>query len=72
LTGYDIKEWSQCDRLNSSWVDCPIFSKDNNSASGVEYFMNVAVLNPSSVDLSFAKVQVPHGKYKVEVYNLTI
>ena len=34
--------------------------------------MNVAVFNPSSVDVNYAKVQVPHGKYKVEVYNLTI
>ena len=34
--------------------------------------MNVAVFNPSSVDVNYSKVQVPDGKYKVEYYNLTI
>lgn len=33
--------------------------------------MSVAIQNPSTVDISSARIAVPHGHYKVEAYNKT-
>jgi len=35
------------------------------------YEMSVAIQNPSTVDMSSARIAVPHGHYKVEGYNKT-
>lgn len=57
--------WTQCFRTNSTYLDCPVSNYESN------YTMNVAVHNPSTIDLQEAKLAVPHGHYKVEVFNTT-
>ena len=52
--------WTQCDRSNSSYVDCPIKSfHDKNAAFEPNFNMTVAVHNPSSVDMHTARISVP-------------
>lgn len=66
-TSYDSEKegWRQCAKTNATYLDCPIakFAKKSN------YTMAVAVHNPSSMDLSTAKVAVPHGNYYVKYFD---
>lgn len=58
--------WDQCEFMNTTYVDCPVAQKVNETS----YTMNVAVHNPSSLDLESAKVPVPpESNYNVMVFN---
>jgi len=50
--------WYQCFRTNSTYLDCPVASMFNGS-------MNVAVQNPSTVDMLAVQFSMPKGTYKV-------
>lgn len=57
----------QCFKTNSTYLDCPVAEY----ASKEDYEMSVAIQNPSTVDMSSARIAVPHGHYKVEAFNKT-
>jgi hypothetical protein len=52
---------AQCSATNSTYLDCPIssFAEEDN------YKMNVVVHNPSTVDMTQARIAVPHGHFDV-------
>jgi hypothetical protein len=52
---------TQCFATNSTYLDCPI----SNFAREENYSMNVVVHNPSTVDMTEARIAVPHGHYDV-------
>lgn len=59
--------WDQCLFMNSTFADCPVAQKVNETEN---YSLNVAVHNPSSLDLESAKVSIPpHQNYNVMVFN---
>ena len=51
----------QCYATNSTYLDCPIA----NYAQEEGYKMNIAVHNPSTVDMTSARIAVPHGHFDV-------
>ena len=51
----------QCFASNSTYLDCPIA----NYAQDEDYKMNVVVHNPSTVDMTSARIAVPHGHFDV-------
>jgi hypothetical protein len=51
----------QCFTTNTTYVDCPIADYAQKS----NYKMNVAVHNPSTVDMTEARISVPHGHFDV-------
>jgi hypothetical protein len=51
----------QCFATNSTYLDCPV--ADYAQEEG--YTMNVAVHNPSTVDMISARIAVPHGHFDV-------
>jgi len=53
---------AQCFATNSTYMDCPI-SQYAETVS--DYFMNVVVHNPSTVDMKEARIAVPHGHFDV-------
>jgi len=55
--------WQQCLKTNSTYLDCPIADYDLSQP------ITVAVHNPSSLDVSVAKMAVPHGKFHVEKFD---
>ena len=57
--------WQQCFRTNSTYLDCPVVNYENET-----FTMNVIVHNPSSLDLSTARVAVPSGKYSASAFNM--
>jgi len=67
--GYAANEdWKQCLKTNSTYLDCPVASKSLNES----WSMNVAVHNPSTVDLKSLKVAVPEeANFDVTVFNST-
>mmetsp|Transcript_520 Transcript_520/g.544 ORF Transcript_520/g.544 Transcript_520/m.544 type:complete len:184 (+) Transcript_520:1075-1626(+) len=67
MSGLEADQWTQCSQTNSSYLDCPVASW--NATEGAQ--MTVAVQNPSSLDLSTAKIAVPHGHFKVQSFNPT-
>lgn len=56
-------ELSQCFKTNSTYLDCPI----SNFSEEESYTMTSFVHNPSSVDMSSARIAVPHGRFEVKV-----
>jgi len=57
--------WQQCFRTNSTYLDCPVANYENDT-----FTMNVIVHNPSTQDLSTARVAVPPGKYSAKAFNM--
>jgi len=69
-TGFQSKSgWLQCSRTNSTYMDCPI--EMVHSIFPMNYTMNVAMHNPSSLPMKSARMAVPHGHYDVKVFNKT-
>lgn len=62
------KDWSQCFKTNSTFLDCPI--ADFEKSDGYE--LTFAVHNPSSNPLNEVRIAVPTGydrRWTVQVYN---
>lgn len=59
------KNWEQCLRTNSTYRDCPIAKY----ATKEGYSMAAIVQNPSSLDLTSAKVAVPHAAFSAKVFD---
>lgn len=60
--------WQQCAKTNSTYLDCPIGQRD--AKEGLT--MDVAVHNPSSLDLNSLRVAVPEEiNFDVSVYNIS-
>jgi len=57
--------WQQCFRTNSTYLDCPVANYENDT-----FTMNVIVHNPSTQDLSTARVAVPPGNYSAKAFNM--
>jgi hypothetical protein len=57
--------WEQCLRTNSTYRDCPI----TKYATKEGYSMAAIVQNPSSLDLTSAKVAVPHAAFSAKVFD---
>ena len=55
-------DWMWCERLNGTYLDCPIASNQNKN------FLIVAH-NPSLVDQKYIKAKVSHGNYDVKVWD---
>lgn len=64
MTGIEAESWVQCAYNASSYFDCPTASMGNDS-------LYIAVQNPSSVDLSVARVLVERGTYNASRFNMT-
>ena len=56
-------ELSQCFKTNSTYLDCPI----SNYASEENYTMTTFVHNPSSLDMTSARIAVPHGNFDIKI-----
>jgi len=65
MTGIANQTWAECFRTNSTYVDCPVSAFEDQK----DYTMNVAVQNPSTIDMSQTVFAVPNGKYGVKVFN---
>lgn len=65
LSGFKTDDWQQCFRTNSTYLDCPV----NQVATNKTWTMNVAVHNPSTLDLSTAKIAVPPGEYSATAFD---
>jgi len=66
-TGLEMNpsEWRWCNRLNGTFVDCPIndyFGKD-------QFFVTLALHNPSTAYQKYTAIRVPNGKYDVKGWN---
>ena len=48
--------WQWCERLNGTYLDCPVSQSPNNN------FL-IAIHNPSMADQKYIKIKVPHGNY---------
>lgn len=69
MTGHSsFQDWQQCLAYNTTYVDCPI--ADHALDDG--YTMSVIVHNPSSVNLTQARIAVPHGNYLVESFDQSL
>lgn len=56
------EDWQQCLRTNSTYLDCPGAEQKGD--------WNVAVHNPSSLDLESAKISIADNmNYNVQVFN---
>ena len=58
-TGYNSSsQWTQCEKTNSTYLDCPVamYSPLSN------YTMSVAIQNPSTLNMTTARIAVPHGR----------
>lgn len=55
-------ELSQCFKTNSTYLDCPIAEYENEES----FKMTALVHNPSSLDMTYARLAVPHGKFDVQ------
>lgn len=55
--------WQQCLKTNSAYLGCPIADYD------LRQLITVAVHDPSYLDLSAAKMAVPHGKFLFEKFD---
>lgn len=56
--------WAWCDRLNGTYLDCPV------NQSPTSDFL-AAMHNPSMADMKYVKIKVPHGHYQVKVWDPT-
>jgi hypothetical protein len=64
MTGIANQTWVECFRTNSTYLDCPVSNYEDQK----NYVMNVAVHNPSTMDMNQATFAVPNDKYDVKVY----
>lgn len=67
MSGYSSENWAQCLQTNTTFLDCPVAAFEHKES----FKFNVAVQNPSSVDLKLAKLAVPEGSYSAKVFNTT-
>ena len=65
MTGIANQTWVECFKTNSTYVDCPVSNYEDQK----KYTMNVAVQNPSTIDMNQAIIAVPNGQYDVKVFN---
>lgn len=65
MTGISNQTWVECFRTNSTYVDCPVSAYEDQK----NYTMNVAVQNPSTIDMNKAIFAVPNGHYDVKVFD---
>lgn len=63
--GFTANDWQQCMKTNSTYLDCPIGQRNISEGQSV----NLAVHNPSSLDLKSVKVAIaPDSNFVVSVY----
>jgi len=65
LSGLQHDEWYQCSKTNATYLDCPTVNMNLYS----NQIVNVAVHNPSSVDMNYANILVPDGLYSAKTFN---
>lgn len=68
-TGIRSKDgiWKQCEKTNSTYMDCPVAAVAKKEVEG--FSMTVAVHNPSSVDQESLRILVPKGSYEVTQFD---
>ena len=66
MSGIESNEkWSECQRTNSTYRDCPI----SQYVSKSNLTMTVGVYNPSTIDISSVQFAIPNHNYTVKVWN---
>jgi hypothetical protein len=61
-TKVSSNEWVWCERLNGTYLDCPISEKNKSDHIIVSH-------NPSLVDQKYLKLKVPHPNWVVSVWS---
>jgi len=61
----DGKQYKMCDRVNGTFIDCPIVDFD--LSVGKDSY--IVIHNPSSVNMKMAQISVPSGHVIAMTYN---
>ena len=64
MAGVSTTQWLWCDRLNGTYMDCPI-------ANYANIDQVVSIHNPTTVDWSYVKLKVQFGFYRAFGWNGT-
>ena len=62
-TNISSNQWTWCERLNGTYLDCPISTYSISDHVIVSH-------NPSLVDQKYLKLKVPHGNWNVSIWDV--